>query len=212
MRDAAGATSTTTLTVSIHGANDAPVLAVQTGNQNAVVGSAFSLTLPAGTFTDVDAGDTLTYTATAADGSPLPTWLTFNAATRTFSGTPAAADVGTLGVRVTATDLGGLAASETFNIAVTAVQTQGVVSLSGTSTQYQTLAANVTDVDGLLPGTPIIYQWQQSSDGGTTWSDIAGATTAALTLQQAPGRKAGSGSRRLHGCLGQQRVGYQQHH
>ena len=54
MRDTAGATSSTTLTVTIHGANDAPVLAVQTGDQNATVGSAFSLTLPAGTFTDVD--------------------------------------------------------------------------------------------------------------------------------------------------------------
>ena len=62
MRDTAGATSSTTLTVTIHGANDAPVLAAQTGNQNAIVGSAFSLTLPAGTFTDVDTGDTLTYT------------------------------------------------------------------------------------------------------------------------------------------------------
>src|SRR4029450_11926546 len=40
MRDTAGASSTTTLTVTIHGANDAPVLAVQTGSQNAVVGSA----------------------------------------------------------------------------------------------------------------------------------------------------------------------------
>ena len=60
MRDTAGATSTTTLTVTIHGADDAPVLAVQTGNQNATVGSAFSLTLPAGTFTDVDSGDAST--------------------------------------------------------------------------------------------------------------------------------------------------------
>ena len=58
MRDTAGATSTTTLTVTIHGANDAPTLAAQTGSQNATVGSAFSLVLPAGTFTDVDAGDT----------------------------------------------------------------------------------------------------------------------------------------------------------
>ena len=72
MRDTAGATASTTLTVSIHGANDAPMLAVQTGSQNAVVGSAFSLVLPAGTFTDVDAGDTLTYSATQGDGSPLP--------------------------------------------------------------------------------------------------------------------------------------------
>ena len=114
----------------------------------------------AGTFTDVDSGDTLTYAATAADGSPLPTWLIFTPATRTFSGTPTAANVGTLGVRVTATDIGGLTASETFNIAVTAVQTPGVASLIGTSTQYQTIAANVTDVDGLLPGTLIDYQWQ----------------------------------------------------
>jgi VCBS repeat-containing protein len=123
MRDTAGATSTTTLTVSIQGANDAPVLAAQTGSQNAVVGSAFSLVLPAGTFTDVDAGDTLTYTAAAADGSPLPTWLAFNAATRTFSGTPTTANVGTLSIKTSATDLAGLSTSETFNLAVTTAPT-----------------------------------------------------------------------------------------
>ena len=78
MRDAAGATSSTTLTITIHGANDAPVLAAQTSNQSATVGSAFSLPLPAGTFTDVDSGDTLTYRATAADGSHLPAWLSFD--------------------------------------------------------------------------------------------------------------------------------------
>ena len=117
MRDAAGATSSTTLTVTIHGANDAPVLAVQTSNQSTSIGSAFSLTLPAGTFTDVDSGDSLTYVATAIDGSALPAWLTFNASTRTFSGTPSS--TGTVGVRVTATDVGGLTTSETFNIAVT---------------------------------------------------------------------------------------------
>ena len=117
MRDTAGATSSTTLTVTIHGANDAPVLAVQTGNQSTSVGSAFTLTLPAGTFTDVDSGDSLTYSATAIDGSALPAWLVFNPGTRTFSGTPTS--TGTVGVRVTATDGGGLTASETFNIAVT---------------------------------------------------------------------------------------------
>ena len=88
MRDAAGATSSTTLTVTIHGANDAPVLAVQTGDQSTTVGSAFSLTLPAGTFTDVDSGETLTYAATAIDGTALPAWLAFTSATRSFSGTP----------------------------------------------------------------------------------------------------------------------------
>ncbi|MBY5370092.1 N,N-dimethylformamidase beta subunit family domain-containing protein, partial [Rhizobium leguminosarum] len=116
MRDSAGATATANLTVTIHGANDAPVLAVQTTTQNATTGSAFSFVLPTTTFTDVDSGETLTYAATAADGTALPSWLSFNASTRTFSGTPTAG--GTYGVKVTATDLGGLAANESFNIAV----------------------------------------------------------------------------------------------
>ena len=61
----------------------------------------------------------------------------------------------------------------------------GVVSLSGTSTQNQTLAANITDVDGIPVGAPIAYQWQQSADNGVSWTDIAGATASSLTLQQA---------------------------
>ena len=58
----------------------------------------------------------MTYAATAIDGSALPAWLTFNAATRTFSGTPSS--TGTVGVRVSVTDVGGLTTSETFNIVV----------------------------------------------------------------------------------------------
>jgi hypothetical protein len=90
----------------------------QTPNQNAVVGSAFSLTLPAGTFNDPD-GDALTYSATSSNGAALPSWLTFNPATRTLNGTPTSANVGTVGIQVSATDPASLFASETFNIAVT---------------------------------------------------------------------------------------------
>nr|WP_281053097.1 DUF4082 domain-containing protein [Rhizobium leguminosarum] len=135
MRDSAGATATANLTVTIHGANDAPVLAVQTAAQNATTGSAFSFTLPTTTFTDVASGDTPTYTATAADGPALPSWLAFHASTRTFSGTPTAA--GTYGVKVTATDLGGLAANETFNVAVSAGPTTYSL-FSASSTPAQT--------------------------------------------------------------------------
>ncbi|RVK32566.1 hypothetical protein CN163_24835 [Sinorhizobium meliloti] len=56
--------------------------------------------------------------ATTASGSALPAWLSFKPSTRTFSGTPTSADVGTIAVRGTASDLGSLAASETFNITV----------------------------------------------------------------------------------------------
>ena len=54
-------------------------------NQVVTPGEMFAYTLPA--FTDPD-GDTLAYSATQEDGSPLPTWLTFNPDTRTFSGPP----------------------------------------------------------------------------------------------------------------------------
>ncbi|WP_245428041.1 DUF4082 domain-containing protein [Bradyrhizobium sp. MOS003] len=132
MRDSVGVPSSATLTVTIHGANDAPVLAIQTASQAATVGSAFSLTLPAGTFTDIDSGDSLTYTATAG-GSTLPAWLAFNASTRTFSGTPTSADLGTFTVTVSAADLGNLTGSETLDIAVSPVpSTVSLFSISDT--------------------------------------------------------------------------------
>ena len=123
MSDTAGAKSSTTLTVAIHGANDAPALAAQTTAQSAVIGQAYSFTLPTGTFTDVDNGDSLTYVATDSTGAAL-TWLSFNAMTRVFTGTPAAANAGTTAVKVTATDTGGLSASETFNMTVSTTAPQ----------------------------------------------------------------------------------------
>jgi hypothetical protein len=100
------------------------VLASQTAQQSAVIGQAYSFTLPTGTFTDVDSGDSLTYVATDSTGAALPTWLGFNATTRAFTGTPAAANAGTSTVKVTATDAAGLSASETFNLTVSATASQ----------------------------------------------------------------------------------------
>jgi uncharacterized delta-60 repeat protein len=75
-------------------------------------GTSFSYTVPTDRFADPD-GDVLTYGATQSDGSALPGWLAFDAATRTFSGVPPAGAADTH-VRVTATDPGGLAAAYTY--------------------------------------------------------------------------------------------------
>jgi len=40
---------------------------------------------------DDDGNNTLTYSATLKNGNPLPTWLNFDPATKTFSGTSAEA-------------------------------------------------------------------------------------------------------------------------
>ncbi|MEK0189483.1 putative Ig domain-containing protein, partial [Microcoleus anatoxicus] len=59
---------------------------------------------------DPDPGDKLTYTATLMDGSPLPSWLTFNPDTRTLSGT--SPKLQQLTIKLTATDRAGASASD----------------------------------------------------------------------------------------------------
>ncbi|UMO90080.1 putative Ig domain-containing protein [Pectobacterium sp. PL64] len=97
--------------------NTAPV-ANGIGNQSASQGSAFTFTLPASAFVDNDAGDSLTYRASLSDGSALPSWLVFNPQTQTFSGTPQNADVGSLAIRITATDKNSVSVSSDFTVVV----------------------------------------------------------------------------------------------
>ncbi|XZE19693.1 VCBS domain-containing protein [Pirellulaceae bacterium SH449] len=118
VEDNHGATSQNTVTITVTGTNDAPNIENPLQSQWAVEDRPFSFTIPANTFADVDAGDTLTYTATLANGDPLPSWLLFDPATGTFSGTPLNEDVGTINVRVTATDSGGLDVSSDFGISI----------------------------------------------------------------------------------------------
>ena len=96
--------------------NTAPTVATEIPDQTAMSGTAFSYEVPAATFADADS-DTLTYTATLADDMALPSWLSFDAATRTFSGTPTAAE--TVSVKVTASDASD-SVSDTFDIVVSA--------------------------------------------------------------------------------------------
>ncbi len=116
--DPAGASAGDTFALTITNVNDAPVVASALVDQTATEGQAFSLTVPAGTFADIDAGDSLAYTATLADGSALPGWLAFDAASRTFSGTPPAASEGTLSLRVTATDDSTAQVSDVFDLVI----------------------------------------------------------------------------------------------
>ena len=105
-----------TVFITVNPLNDAPVLVNAIPNQNGTDNAPFTFQFAPTTFSDVD-GDTLMYTATKADDSALPTWLNFNAATRTFSGTPSPADAGTLSIKVTASD-GTLTAVDTFDLVI----------------------------------------------------------------------------------------------
>ena len=104
------------MVVKIANVNENPTLNTALVNQSNPEDAAFSFTVPITTFTDID-GDTLTYSATLSDGTALPAWLSFDAAARTFIGTPLNADVGAIDVKVTTSD-GSLSASDTFTLTV----------------------------------------------------------------------------------------------
>ena len=130
--------------LSVTQGNRAPVVALPIADQIILVNSAFGYTVPAGTFTDADAGDLLVYSAKLADGNPLPAWLTFNAQTRTFSGTPLT--VGLFSVKVLATD-GQLNSFDLFDFNVYSTTVNGTPGddlLTGTGADeiFNALAGN----------------------------------------------------------------------
>lgn len=133
--------------------NDAPVLAKTLPDVSVVEDKAVLITIPAGSFADVDK-TTLAYSATLADGSRLPSWLTFNG-TR-FTGTPPLNFNGTFDIKVIASD-GLLSVSDVFKLTITPVNDKPVAANDGpfTVTRGETiggptaiLLANDTDPDG----------------------------------------------------------------
>ena len=133
-------------------ADNRPPASPPVANQSARAGSSFSYTFERAADPD---GDTVTYTATG-----LPGWLTFAAASRTFTGSPADSDTGTTDIMVTATDDGTptLATSASFALTVTGasesnrapvpVGTLDAVSLSTGATVTVAVGTAFEDDDG----------------------------------------------------------------
>ena len=147
-------TATEVAGIVVRPVNDAPVVAQPLVDQHAAEGSLFRYRFAGDTFRDVDAGDALTYSATLADGSPLPTWLRFDPTTRTFSGTPAQAQVGTLEIMVTATDSHGAAVSDVNFAPLLAKPLADHATGPNAAFHYQFAPDTFTDAD---PGDLLTY-------------------------------------------------------
>jgi len=115
---AAPLTADARLIVSVAGTNDAPALAAPLPDQLGRETVALDFVLPADSFVDIDAGDSLTYSASLQDDSALPDWLVFDPQSARFSGTPGIADGGEYSIRVTATDAAGASADGLFDLTV----------------------------------------------------------------------------------------------
>ena len=100
--------------------NALPVVANQIPDQAATVSQLFNFTVPGNTFSDPDnyPAALIISGATLANDNPLPTWLSFS--NGVFSGTPGSGDLGSISVKVTASD-GEADVDAFFNISVNAI-------------------------------------------------------------------------------------------
>ena len=118
--DTEGLTGRATFPITIENSNDQPLAANGIPDQQLTEDSAWSFVLPEDAFTDddLDSGDTLTWSMAQGDGSPLPGWLHFDAATRTLSGIPARADIGQLSLVISVTDAEGALAQAPLTLRI----------------------------------------------------------------------------------------------
>lgn len=94
-----------------------PVVDNPIPDQEILEGNLYNFIVPNDTFSDPD-GDLLILTATLDDDSPLPSWLTFNSFTETFTGVASHSEIGIINIKVTATDPFGSSVSDIFSLEV----------------------------------------------------------------------------------------------
>ncbi len=156
-------------TLTINALNDAPVVDLAPSNYVGLEDTAIDVILPADSFADVD-GDALTLSATLADGTALPAWLSFDG-TR-FTGIPPQNFNGTVNIDITATD-GEFSVNHAFRLSIDPVNDApslvALIDLSSDENQAFDIplaAGSFADVDGdaltytaTLPGGDPLPDW-----------------------------------------------------
>ncbi len=204
--DTLGASSTRTITLTATDRNDPPTTTTPAlGNLTAKANNPFSYTLPASTFVDVDAGDSLNVFVTLASGFPLPGWLSYNSSTRVLSGTPTVNDGGPVNVRFTAIDKGGASAVASLSVEVDANQ----LPWHNTAKPLDVTAdGNVTARDALLiinylnvAGPGSVPTGAQASDGffDTSGDNSVSARDVLLVINDLNLQAAGEGESAIIG-------------
>lgn len=128
-----------TATASFMIGNDAPTVANPIPDQTATYGASFSFTFASDTFTDIDSGQTLTYTTSSS--VLTNTGISFDGATRTFSATTIDATnggtiAGSYNVQVIATDDGTPVMSATNSFTLTISQAAASVAADSFTRAY----------------------------------------------------------------------------
>jgi hypothetical protein len=136
-------------------------------------GQSFRFQLPSNVFADA-ASEQLTFAATLGNGTALPSWLIFNAATRTFSGTPPAA-TGDLDIRLTARDPLGQFAAADFTLrtppATSAPNAKWTVMIyvAADSNQAPYALKDLNEMESVLmpSGVNVVVMWDSNGSADT---------------------------------------------
>ena len=179
--------NTESITITINGSNDAPTVSTVISDASTNEDAVYSYDTSAN-FTDVDTGDGATYTATLADDTALPSWLSITSA-GVLSGTPLNADVGAIEVKVTRTDTASTSVSDTFTLTVNNVN-DAPVGVADTASTHASLgmsegAADVVlnltgnDTDDENDTTSVIFV--SDNDAGTAGNQTTQGGTVTLT-------------------------------
>ena len=188
VNDGTNDSNTATQQVSITATNDTPTVANAIPNQNATEDTLFSYQFAANTFSDVDVGDTLTYSAQLNGGGSLPNWLSFDPTTRTFSGTPSNSDVGTISITVTANDGNGGTVSDTFDIVVANIP--DVINVTSSTSDGYYKAGDLVNVlvqfdesviINTTGGTPYLVLETGTTDRNATYASGSGSSIFTFT-------------------------------
>ncbi len=138
-----------------------------------------TLTSAVGTWNGI--GDTFAFQwQRSADGT---TWTNISGANGASYQVQPADEGETVRLIVTGTNPDGTASAaspESATVAATPPVNTVAQVITGTAQRGQTLLSSAGTWLGI--GNSYAYQWQHSSDGGTTWTNIGGATTASYPL------------------------------
>ena len=141
--DRLGMTASSGFNLTVKDVNHAPFPGAPLPEQAVRAYGQFSYTIPAAAFFDPDSGDVLALSVRQANGQPLPTWLNFDAASRTLSGTPALSDTALLALEITAKDQALASATTGLKLAVNATAPTvklGMADVNATEATYFALS------------------------------------------------------------------------
>lgn len=163
--------------------NSGPIFSNGVPDQTAVVGVAYSYTIPANAATDAE-GDAITYSV-----SNPPAWSSYNSSTRVLSGTPVATGVSSF--TVVATDSNGAQNSITVQMTVTANQSPTITNAAanqsvsgGASFSYTLPNDHASDPEGgvLTYSASGMPNWMSFNSGTKTFSGSAPNSSATSTI------------------------------